>query len=246
MELSPDQIIYWQKGFITINATLVFTWLVMAIMVIASWLLTRHLSSSVRLRNGQNALEVIILGINQQIEDATGQDAQRFLPFIGTLFLFIAVCNILTIIPYYQPPTGSLSTTLALATCVFIAVPLYGVRAKGIWGYLKNYIEPMPFMLPFNILSEVSRTVALAIRLFANLLSGTLIVGVLLSLIPLFVPIIMQLLGLLTGVIQAYIFAILAMVYIASGIAEDTQASEDEEEQEQPEKIKQLATNYEP
>lgn len=219
MILSPDEIIYWQWGFITINATLIFTWLVMILMVIVSYLLTRHLSASVRLRDGQNVLEAVIVTISEQIEAATGQNPALFLPFIGTLFLFIAVCNILTIIPFYQPPTGSLSTTLALATCVFIAVPLYGIKAKGWLGYFKNYLQPMPFMLPFNILSEFSRTLAMAIRLFANILSGGLIVAILLSLLPLFFPIIMQILGLLTGVIQAYIFAILAMVYIATGMA---------------------------
>jgi F-type H+-transporting ATPase subunit a len=218
MTLSPDQIIFWQYGLITINATLVFTWMIMALMVISSWFFTRHLSASSKLRDGQNVLEFLVTTISEQIESTTGQKASYFLPFIGTLFLFIFVCNILTIIPFYLPPTGSLSTTSALATCVFIAIPLYGIKSKGLLGYLKNYIEPVPIMLPLNIVSELARIAALSIRLFANLLSGGLIVAVLLALIPIFFPVIMQALGLLTGVIQAYIFAILAMVYIASGM----------------------------
>lgn len=221
MTLSPDQVIFWQKGLITINATLVVTWVIMALMVIASWWITKHLSSSAKLKDGQNILEFLVTIINEQIESATGQEASDFLPFIGTLFLFIFVCNILTIIPFYLPPTGSLSTTSALATCVFIAIPFYGIKSKGWLGYLKNFIEPMPIMLPMNIISELARIMAMAIRLFANLLSGGLIVGVLFALMPIFFPVIMQALGLLSGVIQAYIFAILAMVYIASGMANE-------------------------
>ena len=223
MILTPDQSVYWQWGPIVFNATLIFTWLVMALMVISSWLVTRKLSASTRISDAQNLLEVIVLGINQQIREEAKQKPNRFLPFVGTLFLFIAISNLLTIIPGYQPPTGSLYTTAALATCVFFAVPLYGIREKGIIGYLKNYIEPMPFMLPFNIISEISRTMALAIRLFANILSGTLIVAVLLSIVPFFFPVFMQALGLLTGLIQAYIFAILALVYIAAGMAVESE-----------------------
>jgi F-type H+-transporting ATPase subunit a len=221
MILSPDQVIFWQYGLMTINATLVFTWVIMALMVIGSWWVTRHLSASAKLKDVQNILEFVVMTISEQIESATGQEASYFLPFIGTLFLFIFVCNIFTIIPFYLPPTGSLSTTSALASCVFIAIPLYGIKSKGWLGYLKNYIEPVPFMLPLNIISELARIAALAIRLFANLLSGGLIIAVLLALMPIFFPVIMQVLGLLTGVIQAYIFAILAMVYIASGMANE-------------------------
>jgi F-type H+-transporting ATPase subunit a len=223
MILSPDQVIFWQKDWITINATLVFTWIIMALMVMGSWLITRHLSASAKLKDGQNILEFLVTIISEQIESATGQDASYFLPFIGTLFLFIFVCNILTIFPFYLPPTGSLSTTSALATCVFVAIPFYGIKSQGWRGYLKNFIEPMPIMLPMNIISELARIMAMAIRLFANLLSGGLIVGVLFALMPIFFPVIMQALGLLSGVIQAYIFAILAIVYIASGMANEVQ-----------------------
>ncbi len=216
----PDQIIFWQWNFITINATLIFTWIVMTIMVIGSWYITRKLSPSTRLSDGQNFLEIIVLGIGQQIKDISGRSPKKFIAFIGTIFLFIAFSNILSIIPepLFRPPTASLSTTSALAFCVFIAVPLYGIQTQGLKNYLKQYLEPTPFMLPLNIISEFSRTLALAMRLFGNVLSGTMIVGLLIALTPIFVPIIMQLFGLLTGVIQAYIFAILAMVFIASGM----------------------------
>ncbi|MEJ2004939.1 MAG: F0F1 ATP synthase subunit A, partial [Cyclobacteriaceae bacterium] len=111
-------------------------------------------------------------------------------------------------------------TTAALAICVFLAVPLFGIMETGLAGYLKTYIEPTFFMLPFNIISELSRTLALAVRLFGNMMSGGLIVSILLSIAPLFFPVMMTVLGLITGVIQAYIFSILATVYIAAATRE--------------------------
>jgi F-type H+-transporting ATPase subunit a len=145
------------------------------------------------------------------------------LPFIATLFLLIATANLLSIVPWYNPPTGSLSTTAALALCVFIAVPAYGIARKGVGAYFKQYVQPSPIMLPFNIIGDFSRTLALAVRLFGNIMSGTLIVGVLISLAPLFFPLVMQAFGLLIGMIQAYIFAVLAMVYIASAARREQQ-----------------------
>lgn len=216
MEISPDGIVLARWGPVVINATLLFTWLVMGLMVGGSWLLTRHLSTSVDLRPRQTLLEVVITGIQTQIEEIGQTEAQPFLPFIGSLFLFILVCNGLTIIPGYYPPTGSLSTTVALAICVAVAVPIYGIQRHGLWGYLHQYLQPTPLMLPFNIIGEISRVISLSVRLFGNIMSGSMTVGILVSIVPLFFPIIMQAFGLLTGVIQAYIFAVLAMVYIAA------------------------------
>ena len=142
--------------------------------------------------------------------------ARNISGFLGTLFLFIAVSNLCVIIPGYEPPTGSLSTTTALALSVFVAVLLFGIEEQGLVGYLKSYLEPTFLMLPFNIISEISRTFALAIRLFGNIMSGTMIVGILLTITPLIFPDFMNLLGLLTGMVQAYIFSILATVYIAA------------------------------
>ena len=217
MNLTPDQIVFWQRGIITLNATLVFTWLVMALLVLGSWLVTRKLSASTKISPGQNCLEVLVLGIGDQIKEVSQQESEPYVPFIGTLFVFIAVSNLLSIIPGYQPPTGSLSTTAALAICVFFAIPLYGIKKQGFWGYFKKYyLQPTPFMLPFNIIGRFSNTISLSVRLFGNVMSGTTIVAILLSIAPLFFPIIMQALGILTGLIQAYIFAILAMVFIAA------------------------------
>jgi F-type H+-transporting ATPase subunit a len=228
MRISPDQWVLWQWGPVELNATIAFTWLVMAIMAIGARLVTLRLSSSERMSRWQNLLEVLVTGMRDQIRDVSQRDPGRFLPFIGTLFLFIAVSNLLAVVPGYMPPTGSLSTTTALAICVLVAVPLYAIIVRGPVQYLKKYIRPTPFMLPFNIIGEISRTVALAVRLYGNVMSGTVIAGILISLIPFFFPIVMQLLGLLTGMIQAYIFAVLAMVYIASAMG--GHAGEDDED----------------
>jgi F-type H+-transporting ATPase subunit a len=216
MRISPDQWLLWQAGPIPLNATIVFTWIVMAILVIGARLITWRLRDDEHLSRWQTLLEVVVTGLNDQIAEVSQQNPGRFRAFIGTLFLFILISNLLSVVPGFSPPTGSLSTTTALAICVLIAVPLYGIAERGIGGYLANYLKPTPFMLPFNLVGEISRTVALAVRLYGNVMSGTVIVGILLSVVPFLFPVVMQLLGLLTGVIQAYIFAVLAMVYIAS------------------------------
>lgn len=216
MEISPDQIVLWQIGPFALNATIVFTWVVIAILTLGAHLVTRKLSDAEELSRWQNLLEVLVAGMRDQIREVSRAKPGRYLPFIGTLFLFIAVANSLEIVPGYHAPTGSLSTTTALAICVLIAVPLYAVIESGIGAYFRKYVQPTPLMLPFNIIGEVSRTLALAIRLYGNVMSGTVIVAILISITPFFVPIVMDLFGLLIGLIQAYIFAVLAMVYIAS------------------------------
>lgn len=217
MHITPDGIVYWQSGMASLNATIVYTWIVMALLTLISWLVTRSLSTGPQMSRWQNFLEVLVTAIRDQIRDVGQQKARQYLPFIGTLFLFVATSNLLSIVPGFRPPTGSLSTTTALAICVFVAVPLYGIADSGFTAYLINYIRPSVFMLPFNVMGELSRTIALAVRLFGNIMSGSMLSAILLALAPLFFPILMQLLGLLTGLIQAYIFSILAMVYIASG-----------------------------
>ena len=216
MTISPDSIIWWEAGPVRINATLVFTWLVMAILAVGSWLVTRRLSTETTLSCGLNLLEILVDGIREQIREVTRQEPDRYLPFIGTLFLFIGVSNTLAIVPGFWPPTGSLSTTAALALCVFVAVPMFGIADLGLKGYLKTYAQPTVLLLPFNVLGELTRTVALAVRLFGNAMSGTMIAATVLAIAPLFFPILMSALGLLIGLIQAYIFSILALVFIAS------------------------------
>ena len=221
MRLSPDQLIFWQHGLIKLNATIVFTWALMAVLVLGAMLTTRKLSTDHHRSRWQNLLEIIVTGIAQEIGEIGLREPRKYLPFLGTLFLFIAAAALATIVPGYEPPTGSLSTTAALALCVLVSVPVFGVREQGLRGYLKSYLEPTVIMLPFNIISEVSRTLALAVRLFGNMMSGAMIIAILLTITPLFFPIVMTLLGLLTGMVQAYIFSILAAVYLAAATHTD-------------------------
>lgn len=223
MHLSPDELIFWQFGLFKINGTIVMTWIVMVVLAAGSWLITRKLVTDLHITRWQSMLEVVVTGINQQIKDVGIKQPEKYIGFIGTLFLFVAVSALLTVFPGYEPPTGSLSTTAALAICVFVAVPLFGIAEEGIREYLKHYLKPSPYLLPFNIIEEFTRTLALAVRLFGNMMSGAMILAILLTITPLVFPILMSALGLLAGMVQAYIFSILATVYIAAA----TQARED-------------------
>lgn len=225
MQIDPDASILFHLGPLPVNATIGFTWAVMALLVLSALAVRLRLSKGGRMSRVQAAWEAVLDTMRRQIRDVSGQEPGPYLPFVGTLFIFVALSNVLAVVPGFQPPTGSLSTTTALAICVLIAVPVYGLRRRGLAGYLRAYVQPTPLMAPFNIIGEVSRTLALAIRLYGNVMSGTVIAGILISIAPFFFPVLMQLLGLLTGVIQAYIFAILAMVYIASATREGPAAS---------------------
>src|SRR6204780_3535374 len=216
MRLSPDQWIFWQHGFLKLNATIVFTWGIMFVMAAGSKVITRRLSMGLERSRWQNLLEIIVSAIEKQIEEVGLSQPQKYVGFLGTLFLFVAAASLCTVIPGYEPPTGSLSTTAALALCVFVAVPFFGIADQGVGNYLKSYMKPTFIMLPFNIISELSRTLALAVRLFGNMMSGAMIIAILLTITPFIFPIIMTVLGLLTGMVQAYIFSILAAVYIAA------------------------------
>mgnify|MGYP000064593306 CR=1 FL=1 len=219
MRLTPDSWIFWQHGPFTLNATIVFTWILMAVLVFGASLITRRLTTEHKRSSWQNLLEIIVTAIMGQIKDVGLNNPGQHLGFLGTLFLFIAVSSLATVIPGYESPTASLSTTLALALCVLVAVPLFGISSHGLVAYLKSYVQPTPIMLPFNLISEASRTMALAVRLFGNMMSGAMIIAILLSITPFVFPVIMTLLGLLTGMVQAYIFTILAGVYIAAATA---------------------------
>ena len=218
MHLSPDSTVIWQHGFVKVNATIAITWVLMTGMTVGAWWVTRHLSKGVRISRWQNILEVVVSEIQGQLKEAGLAQPEKYLDFLGTLFLFIAVSALCTIFPGYEPPTGSLSTTAALALAVFIAVPLYGIAGCGLRGYLKEYLEPSFILLPFHLIGEVTRAVALAVRLFGNAMSGTLIVGILLSVAPFFFPVLIGVLDLLTGVVQAYVFSTLATVYVAAAM----------------------------
>ena len=225
MHLSPDEIVYWQSGFLKLNSTIVTTWALMLVLTVAARMMTRRLSTGLEISFRQNFLEIVVGGIRDQIGEVGLPKPERFVGFVGTLFVFIATANLCTALPWYDPPTASLSTTTALALATFLAVPFYGILEGGVGRYLRTYLEPTFLMLPFNIISELSRTLALAIRLFGNIMSGTMILAILMSVVPLFFPVLMTVLGLLTGLVQAYIFAVLATVYIAAAIRSREQDS---------------------
>lgn len=229
MDITPDHLILFQWGPVHLNATIVYTWAVMLLLVVTAHVVTRGLHRDGPRSRWQNALEAIVTGIRAQVREVSGAEgSDEYLPFIGTLFLFIAFCNELHAVPGWHAPTGSLSTTAALAICVALSVPLFGIRKVGFKKYLHHYLSPVFFMLPIHIISEISRTIALAVRLFGNIMSGSMVVALLLVIAPLFFPMLIQALDLIIGLIQAYIFAILAMVYIAAAIRR-----EDEKEQEE-------------
>lgn len=217
VELSPDSVVFWEgPSGIELNATLLGTWVVMLILVLGCRLVTRGLVVHGPRPRRQNILEILVEGIRSTIAEIWPEHPERFVPFVGTIFLYISLSSLMGLLPGFTPPTTSLSTTAALAVCVFFAVPFYGIMYRGLKGYLAEYLKPTWFMLPFHVIGEISRTVALAVRLFGNMMSGAVLLGVLLIIAPFFFPILVHLLGLLVGQIQAYIFAVLAMVYLAS------------------------------
>lgn len=216
MNIDPSEIIYFEWGFVRITATLVFTWITMLLLIVGSYILTRNLQSHAKISKKQNAVESVLTLISNQIRDVSQKDPERLVPFVGTLFIFILASVVLSIFPGFITPTGSLNTTIALALCVFFAVPVFGIANQGVKEYLKNYFRPTWVMLPFNIISEFSRAVSLAVRLYGNVMSTSIILGILITIVPLLFPVALQLLGLLTGAIQAYIFTILAIVYISA------------------------------
>lgn len=219
MHITPDQTVLWTWGYVHLNATILCTWIVMLLLTLIAWLVTRHLESfELPGSRWENALEIVVETIRSQIREVCPEGSDTYLPFVGTLFLFIAVANLLDVVPGWHAPTGSLSTTAGLAISVGVAVPVFGIMRQGFIGYFRHYLKPTVIMLPFHLLSETTRNLALAVRLFGNIMSGSMIAGILLAIAPLFFPVLMQMLGLLIGLIQAYIFAILAMVYIAAAV----------------------------
>lgn len=228
--ISPDASVLLEIGPFAVNMTIAVTWLLMVMLVVPAWFVTRHMAPDAEASRLQVFVEAAVSYTREQIREIAGERTDVILPFSGTLVLFIGLANILAIVPGYEPPTASLSTTTALAIAVFVAVPVFGITSVGVRSYLRHYVEPTPIMLPFRIISELSRTLALAVRLFGNVMSGEKVVAILLLVVPIVFPVLLEALGLLTGIIQAYIFAVLATVYIASAM----EASREEGDSERP------------
>ena len=224
MTLNPLQPeILFSLGPVAVSRAVVTTWAIMAVLTAVAWLGLSH--ASVRPGPVQTILETLVLAIKGQIEEVLRRDATAYLPLIGTLFIFIIVSNLSSTIPGLKSPTAHLETTAALATIVFFSVHYFGIRARGLGGYLKHYASPSILLLPLNLLEEFTRIFSLMVRLFGNIMSHELIIAVIVSLAGLFVPIPFMLLGLLIGIIQAYIFTILATVFIAAAVQPEDEAS---------------------
>ncbi|MCA9654269.1 MAG: F0F1 ATP synthase subunit A [Myxococcales bacterium] len=197
----------------TVFVTLGLTLLILAVLWPSSRRLRPH-----GLGRWQTMLEMYVGWIDSTVEGIFEEDPAPYVPLIGTLVAFIAVSNLLGVVPVVRPPTADLSATVALALVVFLAVPYYGIRRHGVRGYLHKYLEPHPLLMPLNILGELTRTLALAVRLFGNVMSGQMVGAILLVVAGALLPIPLLALGILTGLVQAYIFGILAAVYIAAAV----------------------------
>ncbi len=208
------KVLMWDNLYI--NATIFNSWLVIALITVFSWLATRKLAVEKDVSKWQTALEALVLWLQREANETSGSRTNQYLGMAMGLFCFILTCNLLTFIPWFRPPTASLSTTMALAAIVFLAIPYFSIKNAGVKGYLKKFIEPIPLMLPMNVFSEFFSVLAMGLRLFGNMLSGVMFAGILSAFIPFIAPLTMQTLGLLTGSIQAYIFALLAVVYSSS------------------------------
>jgi len=209
-------------GDFSINVTIFNTWIVMAVIVLTSWLATRRISMGGKVSKIQVVLEMLVLWMQKEAKETSGSKNEQYLQMALGLFCFIVTANLLTFIPWFRPPTASLSTTMALALTVFLAIPYFSIKNAGVKGYLRKFIEPVPLLLPMNIFSEVFSVFAMGLRLFGNMLSGVMFAGILSAFIPFIAPLTMQTLGLLTGSIQAYIFALLALVYTSSVREDDS------------------------
>ncbi|HVY57766.1 MAG TPA: F0F1 ATP synthase subunit A [Xanthobacteraceae bacterium] len=222
MQASPlTSTLLFHVGPVAITRPVVTTWAIMAALVLACRFVTRRLAILPDER--QAALEGIVTGIADQIEDVVRKDARPFLPLIGTLFIFLVVANLSGVLPGVEAPTSKIETPAALALIVFLSVHYFGIRARGLAGYLASFAEPKLIMLPLNILSEITRTFSLMVRLFGNVMSGEFIIGLVVALAGLFVPIPLMALEILVGLVQAYIFTVLATVFIGAAVGDAAQ-----------------------
>lgn len=246
MKISPDEIIFFQIPIkilgkslnLDINMTLVGTWLIMLFLFFFFRHITKNFNASFEMTRLQNMVEVIVKFLRDQIESMMKRKADDFVPLIGSLFIFILVCNWSSLIPipfyvdsgleWYMPPTSSVSTTAGLSIVVMSSVIVYGMATQGVFGYFKRFFEPIFILFPLNMLSEISSAVSLAIRLYGNIMSGGLLASILFILAPLVLPGLINIYGLLAGTIQPYIFSILAMVYISAGMGDPSESEMEE------------------
>ena len=209
-------VVLFRLGPLAITRPVVTTWAIMAVLTLVSWVVTRRLKLHPDRR--QTVLELIVTGIMAQIDQMIRKNPRPFLPLLGTLFILLVAANLSGVLPGVEAPTGKLETPAALALTVFVAVHYFAVRARGFLGYLASFAKPKLIMLPLNIVSEVTRTFSLMIRLFGNVMSGEFVIALVVALAGLFVPIPLMALEILVGLVQAYIFTVLATVFIGAAV----------------------------
>ena len=215
-EIFADPVLLW-LGPVPLTQTMVTSVATSVVVVILCVLATRAVIR--RPDGGLAALgRIAFRFLRDLVHEASGSEWPALEAFAASLFLFIAAATIVGQLPGVSAPTSNLAATSALAILVFLAVPLAGVRVKGPAEYFKHYLRPNPILFPLHVVSELSRTAALALRLFGNMMSGHLIVGLIVALVGLFVPVPLMALDLLIGLLQAYIFTILACVYVGAAI----------------------------
>ena len=214
-EIAPY--VVFTVGPLEVTSTVIHTWAMMFLLGMGAFLIGRNL----KLRPGlvQNMLEWIVESIERLIREMVGvEDTAIFLPIVGTLAFFIGTANLIGLLPGLKSPTPDINTPLAMALVVFFSVPYFGIRTRGLWAYLKHYVEPIFLMLPIEIASEIARTFSLTFRLFGNILGEEIIISILFIVMPLFVPVPMMLFSIFTGLLQAYIFTLLTCVYIGGAV----------------------------
>jgi len=204
-------------GPLHIGATVLTTWLLVAGMAWLAWFGTRSMSVEGPSRL-QTALEGTVLALQSAIESAAPSHVARLLPFVGTLWLFIAAANLVGLVPGLRSPTGDLSLTVALAMLVFLSVHWFGIRIDGLKAYLRHYLDPNPILLPFHLLGEITRTLALAVRLFGNMMSLEMAALLVLLVAGFLAPVPLLMLHIVEALVQAYIFGMLALVYVAGAL----------------------------
>ena len=221
MEINPlGTEIFFHLGPVPISRAVVTTWGIMALLTLISWLGLRR--AHVHAGTFQTVLEIVVETMSTQIGDIVRGDARPYVPLLGTLFLFLIFANLSAIVPDMKPPTGHIETPAALAAIVFFSVHFFGIRSQGLLNYVRRYTKPNVLLLPLNILSEITRTFSLMVRLFGNIMSHEIIIAIIVMLAGLFLPIPFMLLGILIGIIQAYIFAVLAAVFIGAAVGSVT------------------------
>jgi F-type H+-transporting ATPase subunit a len=208
--------VLFRLGPVEVTSTVFYSLVVSAILIGFALLVRVGLS---RGPSGWSTIgEFIVEHLEGIMKDMSGRDPRPYTPLVVTLALYIGTANLLGLVPGMRSPTADFSTTAALAVLVFLAVPFYGIRASGLRGYLRHYLEPSPLLLPLEIITQFSRTLALAVRLFGNIMSEELVIAVLLSIAGLLVPVPIMMLAVLTGIVQAYIFSVLTVVYLSAAV----------------------------